>query len=49
MRVCPYCGAHLDACEVCDCCKKAAPDGEDPEAARGSVTNIITDDGGNVK
>lgn len=34
MRVCPYCGAHLDPCEICDCRKeKTAPDEQDPEAA----------------
>lgn len=32
MKICPDCGARLDACEPCDCKKsaeKAAPGGND--------------------
>ena len=40
-RKCEYCGANLDAGEICDCRKEnAAPDGSDPETAQ---MNIITD------
>ncbi len=34
-RVCPDCGAHLDAGERCDC--KDAQDKEEPAAERDSV------------
>ena len=33
-RKCKYCGASLDPGEICDCTKEAAPDEQDPEAAR---------------
>lgn len=49
-RECPYCGAHLDPCEVCDCKEKAAPGGRNPEAAMvNETTIIITEKKQNVK
>lgn len=38
LRTCPDCGANLDPGEICDCRKNAAPDVEDPEAAKGKTT-----------
>lgn len=29
-RVCPYCGAHLDCCEKCDCQIVTATDNDIP-------------------
>lgn len=45
-RVCPYCGAHLDFGEKCDCTEKAAPDAANiqsgPKVEIGLPTNIST-------
>lgn len=30
-RICPYCGAHLDCCEKCDCQSEMAKDTEPPD------------------
>lgn len=29
-KICPYCGAHLDCCEKCDCQSETASDNEPP-------------------
>lgn len=48
-RVCPYCGAHLDPGELCDCQKESRPSADDTEAARwkrpceGTYSSLILD------
>lgn len=42
-RVCPYCGAHLDPGESCDCTEieEAAPRGANTEDGNAKNDNVI--------
>ena len=48
-RTCQYCGANLDAGEVCDCQEKVASSGANTESDKEKIsTDNVTDFGGNV-
>lgn len=41
-KICPYCGAHLDPGEICDCKAKAVVSAANADG--GKVELVLTDD-----
>ena len=48
-KTCPFCGAHLDPCEVCECKEEAVPDvgsigdGKAEQIATAVSASIVTE------